>query len=451
MAIAENTAGAERPHLLRILGVTFGVAVAVGEAIGSGILRSPSVIAGLVPGVSLIIGLWLLGGVHAFLQANTLAELATALPRSGGNFVYARRGWGNFGGLWGDVAGLIVGWTIWLAKAAGAAAASVSFAEFLPMVWQASGAHKIAVAFAIQIALYAANIAGLREGRALQEITSLVKATMLLAFIIVAVVFLAPAEPLSVLPVGPTLRWAGIILAYQLIFGAYAGWSAPVFFAAENVSPEKSIPRALGYGILLTCLLYVGVNWALLYALGMQGTASSPLPFAVVLARFGGGVPSLLFALTAMITVASCANANIMGAPRILLALGEDGLLPRGFARVNRGGSPTVGFLMTALVTIALAATGAFSLVFGLIATLDTVSAILVGAAYFILRFREPNLPRPFRAVGYPILPALVLLLDTALIFLFSSSDYRGGLVTVAMVLLCIPFAIVARRAKSTV
>lgn len=445
MDATENLLGAERRHLLKVLGVTFGVAVSVGEAIGSGILRSPSIIAAAAPGIGLILGLWFLGAVQSFLQANILAEFATALPKSGGNYIYARRAYGK---VYGDVAGLVVGWTIWLSKNAGAAAASVSFAEFLPLLVPAAGSHKIAVALAMQIALYAANIAGLREGRALQESTSFIKALMLLAFVVAAVVWVAPSEPAQSLPAGPTLSWAGIVTAYQLILGAYAGWSSPVYFAGENAHPEKTIPKALGYGIALTAVLYLGVNWALLHALGAHGAASSPLPFTVVLGHIGGALPPVAFALTAMITVASCANANIMSAPRILYALAEDGLLPRAVTRVNAGGSPTVSFLLTAAVTLALAATGGFALVFGLIATLNTVSAIIVEAGYFRLRWKEPDLARPFRAIGYPALPALALAIDVVLMFLFSSNDAVGGAVTLAMILLCIPFAIVARRAR---
>ncbi len=260
---AKETSGGE---LLKILGLTFGVAVSVGEAIGSGILRSPSLIAAVVPGVGIIVGLWALGGLQAFLQANILAEFATALPKSGGNYIYARRAYGS---VYGDIAGLVVGWSNWLSKNAGTAAASVSFAEFLPLLWPEAGLHKIAVALIMQTALYAANIAGVREGRALPEATSLVKAAMLLVFVIAAVVLVAPIEPASVLPPTPTLRWTGIILAYQLIVGAYSGWNAPVYFTGENTAPEKVIPRALGYGIALTGGLYIAVNWALLHALGL--------------------------------------------------------------------------------------------------------------------------------------------------------------------------------------
>ena len=429
-----------RHHLLKILGVSFGVAVAVGNTIGSGILRSPALIAGEVPGIALILGLWVLGGVQAGLGANISAELATALPKSGGPYVYAQR-------ALGDVAGLIVGWTVWLSKLAGIAAASVSFAEVLPLIWPAAGAHKIAIAVALQLALYAANILGLREGRVLQEGTSLIKAAMLFVFIAVAVVFMAPAEPHSALAASPLWNLANAILAYQLIRGAYSGWDSPVYFSGENVSPSRSIPRALFYGIALTGLLYIGVNAALLYALGQGGVAASPLPFMTVLQGFGGAVPSVLFALTAMITVASCANANIMSAPRVLFALAEDGLLPKGLTNINAGGSPTVAFLMTAVGSLGLAMSGTFALVFGLIGTLDSLSGVLVDTAYFALRRREPDLARPFRAVWHPLLPALVLFSDAALLVLFASADYVGGAVALGLALLCIPFALLARRA----
>src|SRR5665213_3144882 len=151
MNAADKTAGPSNGQLLQILGLTFGVAVSVGEAIGSGILRSPSIIAAAVPGIGIIVGLWALGGLQAFLQANILAEFATALPRSGGNYIYARRAYGS---VYGDVAGLVVGWSNWLSKNAGTAAASVSFAEFLPLLLPAAGPHKIAVALTMQAALY---------------------------------------------------------------------------------------------------------------------------------------------------------------------------------------------------------------------------------------------------------------------------------------------------------
>jgi APA family basic amino acid/polyamine antiporter len=391
--------------------------------------------------VAVIVGLWLLGAIQVSLAANLSAELGTALPRAGGAYNYVRR-------ALGDVFGLVVGWTDWLANLAGAAAASVSFAEFLPLLIPAAGAHKIAVALSLQLALYAANLTGLREGRALQELTSFLKAAMLLAFILAAVLLVAPAEPQTLLSSPTAFKWANVILAYQLIMGAYAGWQAPLAFAGENSNPGRTIPRAMFYGIALTAVLYIGVNWALLHALSPAGVAASPLPFSAVLSHFGGGIPALLFAVGALVTVASCCNACIMTAPRILFALGADRLLPRGFTRVNAGGSPTVAYLMGAIGTLGLAATGAFALVFGLIATLNAASGFLVDVSYWVLRRKEPELPRPFRAIGYPVLPMIPVVLDGALVILFTTADYTGGIVAVGLALLCVPFALIAHRAR---
>ena len=232
--------------------------------------------------------------------------------------------------------------------------------------------------------------------------------------------------------------------------GAYAGWQTSLAFAGENADPGRTIPRAMFGGIALTALLYVGVNWALLRALSPAGVAASPLPFSAVLSHFGGGIPGVLFALTALVTVASCSNACIMTMPRILFALGRDGLLPRAMTRVNAGGSPTIAYLISAMGTLALAASGTFALVFGLIGTLNAAGGFLVDISYWVLRVKEPQLHRPYRAIGYPVLPAIPVLVDGTLVILFTTADYTGGIVAVGLVLLCIPFAFVAHRTQKT-
>jgi len=430
--------------LLKILGVGFGVAVSIGAIIGSGILRAPSVIAADISGVGIIMALWVFGGVHAALGANILAELGTSLPKSGGPYIYAHR-------VYGDVGGLVVGWADALAYIAGVAAASVSFAEFLPLLLPEAALHKSAIAVALLFAIYAANIAGLREGRAIQMVTSFTKAAMLFLFILAAILVAAPKEPANAIASSAVWSWGSLVLAYKLVYGAYAGWGTPLAFSGENESPGRSIPRALFLGIALTAVLFIGINAALFLALGRAGVAASPLPFTTVLSRFGGALPSALFALTAMITVASCANANAMGGSRVLFAMAEDALLPRMLSNVNRGGSPVFAFLLSGTVAVVLAATGAFALVFGLIATLDTATAVFVETGFFILRRREPDLARPYRAFGYPWIPALGLMVDATVLCLIAVADVRGIVFAVGLVVLCVPLAMIARRMRSAV
>ena len=394
-----------------------------------------------MPDFGWIMALWVLGAAHVALAVNIFSELATSVPQSGGPYVYAHR-------AFGDVPGLIVGWSDFLSKLAGIAAASISFAEFLPIVWPAAANFKLEVAVAMQAVLYGANFLGLREGRALQEGTTLIKVLMLLAFAGAAISVAAPMQAAGTASsVSENIGWVAIIGAYALIKGAYSGFQAPVYFTEENERPSSSVPRALTIGMLVTAAIYIAVNGGLLYALGIGGTAATPLPFSVVLDRLGGSVPGILFAIGAMVTVAGTANAIIMSGPRLIFAMARDKLLPGVFQSVNRGGTPDAAMLLMAVVSLALAATGSFAMVFGLIALLDTVGAILIDSSIFVLRRREPDLPRPFRAIGYPLLPALLLAIDLVLLVLFIGADWKGLAFAAGLSLLCIPLAYAARRA----
>jgi APA family basic amino acid/polyamine antiporter len=440
MSIATAEA-APRHNLLHILGVGFSIAVALGSMIGSGVLRSPAAVATSVESAGIILLLWLAGALHAALGANVLVELGTSVPRDGGPYVFTHR-------AMGDVPGLIVGWASWGATVAAVAAAAVSFANFFAILFPAWEPREAGIAVALQVILYGTNIMGLREGRALQEVTSFAKAALLLAFA-VAAVFAVPARAGALMPPPATaITWIGVITAYKLIRGAYAGWDAPIYFSEENTAPSRSIPRGVFGGLAVASLLYMAVNAGLLRALGPHAMAQTALPFMTVLSHVAGPLASLIFAVGAMITVLSCANANIMIAPRVIFALARDRLLPYELSAVNAGGSPHFAYLMSAVASIALAATGKFILVFGLIGTLNTLGGLLTVASFFVLRRREPSLARPFRAFGYPLLPALALAIEAVLLVLFNVADRQGFYAAVIISALCVPFAWIAHRAR---
>lgn len=427
-----NTAAPADP-LLKLLGVAFGVAISVGVVIGSGILRGPGPIAGLLPDAGAILLLWTLGGLHALLGANVTAELGAAIPQTGGLVLYARRAYGPTGGL-------IVGWSEWGSTVAGIAAASIAFAEFLALLVPAAAAWRTPVAVGLQLLLLAANVVGLREGSLLQNVTSAVKAVLLAGFVVL--VLLAPAHAAGgpVLsadlhgPVAVALAWVG---AYQLIVGAYSGWDAPVYFSGENVDAARSIPRAVFLGALTSAVLYVAVNGALLHGMSLGELAHAKLPFSVILQRLVGPLGAGLFAVGALFTVLSGANANVLQASRIVYGLGRSGLLPAQVSAVNRGGSPWVGFGVSAAAAILLTLTGGFTQVFAIIGTLSILSQALTTGAYFVLRRREPELERPFRAWGHPWLPGLVLAINVGLVGLFAASDRKGAAFGLAAIVVC--------------
>ena len=179
---------------------------------------------------------------------------------------------------YGDVAGLVVGWSNWLAKLAGIAAASVSFAEFLPLVWPAAGQHKIAVATALQLALYGANIAGLREGRAVQETTTIIKPRRFDLHCDRGRHRRA-ARTATCSSFGADAAMGVDRAGLQAHHRRLCGLAGTAVFLGRNAAPEKSIPKALFYGVSITAALYIAINAALLHALGLHGVAASPLPF----------------------------------------------------------------------------------------------------------------------------------------------------------------------------
>ena len=427
-------------HLLRILGLGFGLAMAVGSMIGGGILRTPGLVAQMVPYGSLIIALWLAGGLHAMLTANIVSEVMTAVPKNGGLYNAAGAAFGDFGAL-------IVAWTDWLIGPAAIAALAIACADFLAMINPGLEPWIPAIGMGVTGALFALNWAGVREGSLVQVITSAAKGLMLLGLVVAVIAMPLPSE-VSQTPVVPAepLTLLGIVVAYQLITGTYAGWPNPAYFAEEDTEPSSNIPRAMFLSLIAVTLLYVAMNWALLYALPIKDLASTPLPAGLALKAQFGQTSVIIVALVGAVAAIGVINAQVMVSTRVLHAMGRDRYIPALFARVNKGGTPYVALAITAILSMLLAATGQFATVFLIMGALGMFVLVLVDAAFFKLRVSRPDLPRPFRARLYPWLPALALLLDLAVAIAFVAADLWSGLYMAIAIAACIPLAMWARR-----
>ncbi len=434
---------AERTHLLRILGLAFGVAVGVGSMIGGGILRTPGAVFDHVGLPILALGLWVAAGLHSLLSANVIAEVMTVIPRSGGLFVPARAAFGR-------AAGLLIGWTDWLGQVAGLAALSIASGEFMALIFPALTGHAGLVGAAMTAALVLLNWLGVREGSAAQMIGSALKAAFL--FAIALAVFLLPvgstSTAVSASLVEPLSLW-GIVVAYQLILGVYSGWPNSSYFSEEDTNPGRNIPRSLFTSVVAVTILYVLVNAALLGSLNVGELRSAELPLALAASTVFGVWSIKAVAAVAVVSVLSCINAGIMVAPRILYGLAEDGLFPSAATRVNKGGTPSVALGITASFSLPLALTGEFETVFLIMGALGLLPLVLAEASLFKLRHSQPKLARPYVARGYPWLPAFVLLLDTLLVVMFILADIRSGLGIIAAVAVCIPLAWIMRISRA--
>ena len=236
------------------------------------------------------------------------------------------------------------------------------------------------------------------------------------------------------------------MLSFQVITEAYAGWNSVVYFAEENTNPAQNVPRSMFGGILVVMTIYVLLNAALLYVLPVSQIAASKTPGAdAVVLIFGdwGGKITLTVAIVATLSVV---NALILYAPRVPFAMSRDGLLPQQIMRVNKGGTPSVALLLLVSFSIIAALSGSYETFLAMAAFFSLVGETFIYLALFILRRREPDLPRPYRAKGYPFLPAIVLLGALAFLVGYIVSNTMNSLYCIGVLLLLYPTFLIVRR-----
>jgi len=434
--------------LLRILGVGFGLAVVIGGTIGVGILRNPGGVAGHLPSVWWILLAWTLGGLYCLLGANYLSELAAMTPKAGGYYVYAHRAYGNFGGF-------VVGWSDWLYQTLGLAYIAVVFGEYASGLFAPDlGGGRVIFSVAILLMIALLNYIGLRSGSGTQKLTSLLKCIALIAFVIACFVYgggseTAPvSDATSSIPLTTFAQITAFILAFQLVLGTYDGWHEAIYFTEEDRDPGKNIPRSLFGGLAVIITIYLLVNIALLYVLPMSELAGSKFAGADAMRIMFGDRSGQIVTVLALISLIGIINAILMACPRILLALSRDRLFFGQAAKVNEGGTPVFGLVVTALAAIVLSSIGTFELLLAISAFFAVVIASLLVIALFILRRAEPNAPRPFRALGYPFAPAAVLIVSVLLAVGYVVSNTEPSLYAIIVLALTYPVFRLIKRSN---
>lgn len=413
-----------RGRLLRVLGVGFGLAVTVGNTVGAGILRTPGDVAARLPRPWLFLGVWVAGALYALLGANAVAELGTAVPRSGGQYAFARR-------ALGDYAGFVVGWSDWLSTCGTTAAVAFVIAEYTGALFPALAARTLPLACAVAVFFALLQWRGVRWGGAAQNLTSLVKA---LAFVaLVAACFAlggrAEAEDAQALrvPSGASLALAAV-LALQAVIYTYDGWAGVVYFSEEVRDPARDVPRALFGGVASVAAIYLLVNLALLHVLPLSRLAGQDFALGAAAREvFGAGGDQVVRALM-VVSMLSGINAYHLMATRVLFAMSRDRLFWRRAATVNRGGTPAVAlFVSTAVAVLFVVLSGTFAKIIAALSFFFVADYTLTFTALFVLRRCEPELPRPFRAWGYPWTPALALLGSVVFLLGAVATDLAGG------------------------
>jgi APA family basic amino acid/polyamine antiporter len=371
----------------------------------------------------------------------SVCELGTALPSAGGWYVYARRAFGEY-------VGFVVGWCDWIAQSSALAFLATALGEYtVALAPGLGGTHKL-IAVATLAAFALIQWRGLRSSSRVQEATSLAKGVAFLAFVVVC--FLAaPAAsaPSSVLP--EPLRVVPFILALQAVIVTYDGWYSAIYFTEEDRDPGRNLPRSAFGGVLATLAIYLLVNLALLHVLPVSEIAGSQLPAAVAAARIFGERGGTVITLLSLVSLFSIVNAVMLLATRIVFAMSRDGLVFAGASRVNERGTPALALAFTAAGAALLVASGTFERLVAMAAIFFVVVYVSGFLALFLLRRREPDLPRPFRVWGYPWTTGIALV--GSLLFLVgnSVSDPENTLYALALIALSYPLYALLRSRRA--
>jgi basic amino acid/polyamine antiporter, APA family len=443
-SVADTVRVEESGRLLRVLGVVFGLAVTVGITVGMGILRTPGEVAAQLPNPWLFLGAWLLGGVYALCGALSVAELGTMIPRSGGFYVFARRALGEYPGF-------VVGWSDWLSTCGTVAAVALVIGEYAGLLAPSLAGREIWVASAVTIAFALLQWRGVRWGSRSQELTSLLKTLAFAALIAACFAYGGRGEALKsettlTVPSGLALLTA-VVLALQGIIYTYDGWYSTVYFGEEVRDTARSVPRAMVGGVVLVIVVYLLFNAALLYVLPVEQLAGQKLAAGAAAEAVFGPRGLTVIAVVAIVSLLASVNGNTLTAPRVVYAMSRDRLFWRGASYVNRGGTPTVSLALSAAAAVLLIVySGTFAKLLAGLAFFFVTNLALVFLSIFVLRRREPDAARPYRAWGYPLTTAFALAVSVAFLAGAVWSDTENSLYALALLALSLPVYLLLRR-----
>ncbi len=424
--------------LLRILGVGFGLAVTIGGTIGMGILRTPGEVAAQLPTPKLFIGVWILGGVYALLGAITVAELGTMIPRSGGWYVFVHRAMGNYPGF-------VVGWSDWLSTCGTLAVIAMVVGEYTAVLIPRLAGRDKSIALAVTLAFAALQWRGIRWGSFTQNVTSLLKTLIFAAIAIAAFTFGGKTGPGTSLPAPHGFAFFGaLIIALQGVLYTYDGWYGVIYFGEEVRDPKRDVLRSMIGGVLLVIAIYLVVNLAYVYVLPMSQLAGEKFAAGAVATKIFGAYGDSTIRVLAILSLLSTINAYTLTAPRILYAMSCDELFARRAARVNRGGTPTVTLLISTIVAV-LFIFRSFEQVLAALAFFFVANYAMAYISVIVLRRREPDLPRPYRAWGYPWTTLIVLLGSIAFLAGAVISDKQNSLWALAILAASYPLYLIVK------
>ena len=382
-------------HPRRILGSGFTLAVTIGGIIGLGILRTPGEIAEVVPDPLMFVSLWVVGGLFALLTANVVGELIGMTPRSGGSYALVRRAYGPFSGF-------VIGWVDWLSWVGDIAIKAVVVSEFAAELIPATAPWQTPLAIMVSSLFAALQLRGVALGAKIQEIAAAAIALIVVGFTL-ALIFAESVVSSGTTSVSHTANGLGAwSLVIASIIYTYDGWSNAAYFSGEIKGGSGAVARACIKGLIIVILLYVFLLAALVWKVPLSSLAGEELALASALEMVVSPLASKIVLVATIVILLAHQNYLYMSAPRILQALAADGLAVSRAREISKGGNPIFAVLLTWGLSIGLLMIGDFERLLHLLIFFYLFIYVVLILGVIILRSRQPDTDRPYRAWGHP-------------------------------------------------
>jgi len=400
--MSTSSASPKTAHELhRALGYTGSTAIVIGTIIGSGIFLVPHDVAQQVGSVEALMLVWVIGGALSLAGSLSLAELGTANPAAGGIYVYLRDAYGK-------LFAFLYGWALLLVINSGSIATlAVAFGIYSTTFLPLSPLEQKLVAVGAVILLTLVNILGVRKGAAVQTIFSLAKLAGL-AVIMGAALFSRHFVPVQATHRLPALQTTASSFGVALIgvLWAYEGWHMLSFAAGEVKNPSRVLPRSYLVGTLVVIAVYLGANLAYLHVLPLPALAEHQRVAAKTMEILAGPRGATFVAALILCSIFGAINGTVLGGPRAYFAMARDGVFFPAVGRVHpRYATPAAALLIQGVWSILLASTGTYKQLYTYVIFTGWLFYAAAAFAVVVLRRKNPNLERPYRVWGYPVVP----------------------------------------------
>lgn len=414
----------------RGISLVTATAVVVANMIGTGVFTSLGFQVGGLPSGFAILMLWLVGGVCAFCGAVSYGELAAALPRSGGEYHFLSK-------IFHPAVGFLSGWlSVTVGFAAPIALAAMAFGKYYATIFP----HALGTSWALVMvsAVTLVHLGGVRVAAGFQNTATWLKVALILVFI-GAGFWLVEGQPVKFTPSpgdGKLIGSTPFAVSLVYVMYAYAGWNAATYIVGEIRDPQKNVPKAIALGTLLVTGLYLALNAVFLHATPMSELVGKlDVGHAAAMNIFGVTGGKVMSALICLGLVSSISAMTWVG-PRVMKTMGQDVRLLAPLARSTRSGVPWVGLLVQLAIVITLVLTASFEKVLTCVQFSIQLASFATVVGLIVLRFKQPDLPRPYRCWGYPVTPLLFLGLSAWMMIFVAKKHPVETLTGMALILL---------------